>query len=150
MKTYIIQIAGAAILSVFADMFSPGGWKKYMGIITGIILMTVIVAPITGFWGKDVFLGYTESAEYTEQGTQIYGDMLKKEFSKSIAIDVRERIWNEFSVDTVVETEVETDENGNIERILKIIVSGNDLKQEIADRISYIYEVDEVILNDSR
>ena len=74
--------------------------------------------------------------------------MLKSAFSKSVAIDVRDRIRNEFSVETVVEAEVETDGNGNIKKILTIRISGKNLKKEIADRISYIYDVDEVILND--
>lgn len=150
MKTYILRIAGAALLAVFADMFSPSGWKKYMGIVTGIILMIVIVTPIANLKAGNVLGNCSESEEYTNDGTKLYTDMLKREFSKSVALDVRERILNEFSTDTVVEAEIETDDDGNIEKILKITVSGRDLKKEIADRISYIYEVDEVILNDTR
>ena len=150
MKTYILRIAGAALLAVFADMFSPSGWKKYMGIVTGIILMIVIVTPIANLQAGNVLGNCSESEEYTNDGAKLYADMLKREFSKSVALDVRERILNEFSKDTVVEAEIETDDDGNIEKILKITVSGRDLKKEIADRISYIYEVDEVILNDTR
>ena len=148
MKTYIIQIVGAAILSVFADMLSPAGWKKHMSIITGIILLTIIVTPLANLRGIDIFYDLNGAKTVSEQGTELYGDMLKSAFSKSVAIDVRDRIRNEFSVETVVEAEVETDGNGNIKKILTIRISGKNLKKEIADRISYIYDVDEVILND--
>lgn len=149
MKSYIIQIVGAAILAVFADILSPAGWKKYMGIITGMILLTVIVTPAAKWRGVDILSGYQETDAVLSQGNEIYGDMMKNEFSKSIALDVRERIRQEFSADAVVEAEVEVNERGNIEKILKITITGEGLSRKIADRISFIYDVDEVVLNDA-
>lgn len=147
MKTYIIQIVGAALLAVFADILSPKGWKKYMGIVTGMILLTVIVTPVANLRGVDVLSGYRETDEVISRGNEIYGDMIKNEFSKSVAMDVRERIRREFSQDVSVEVEVEINDKGNIEKILKITISGTGLDKKIADRISYIYDVDEVVLN---
>lgn len=147
MKSYVIQIVGAALLAVFADILTPDGWKKYMGIITGMILLTVMITPIAKFSGVDVLSGYRDSEEVVSQGQEIYADMIKKEFSKSIALDVKERIRQEFSLDVAVEAEVETNDAGNIEKIIRITITGDSLSEKIADRIKYIYDVDEVLLN---
>ena len=147
MKAYIIQIVGAALLSVFADMLSPAGWKKYMGIITGIILLTVIITPVARLGGADLLSVTETSEEISVSGEELYSDMLKKEFSKSVALDVKERMRREFSAEVSVEAEVEVNEKGNIDRISKIIVTGKDLNEEMSERISYIYDVGEVVLN---
>ena len=147
MKAYIIQIVGAALLSVFADMLSPAGWKKYMGIITGIILMTVIITPVAKLNGVDLSLDTNAGEELAVSGEELYSDMLKKEFSKNVALDVKERIRQEFSTEVSVEAQVEVNDKGNIEKISKIIITGKNLNQEMSERICFIYDVDEVVLN---
>lgn len=147
MKSYIIQIVGAALLSVFADILSPSGWKKYMGIITGIILLTVMITPAAKLNGIDIMSGYREAYEVTADGNILYSDMLKREFSKRIAIDVQERIRQEFSAEVSVAADVEVNDRGSIEKIISITISGENVNSKMADRISFIYDVDEVILN---
>lgn len=147
MKTYIIQIVGAALLSVFADMMSPAGWKKYMGIITGIILLTVIITPVARLKGVDILSDYSESRDITLAGDELYSDMLKNEFSKSVALDIKERIRQEFAKEVSVEADVTVNEKGNIDKISSITLTGEGLNEKIAERISFIYDVDEVILN---
>lgn len=147
MREYILKIVGTAIMAVFVDFISPEGWKKYLGIISGIIILSVIASPIAEFKNIDITAEYRDVQDVEAEGTEIYSDMLRSEFSKRVATDVKERVREEFSKDVSVETEVEVNEKGNIEKISKIVITGSGLDKKIADRISYVYDVEEVRLN---
>lgn len=147
MREYILKITGAAILAVFVDLLSPNSWRKYLSIVSGIIILSVIISPVAELKNIDILSGYSENKVIEGEGNRIYSDMLEKEFSKRIADDIRERVHEEFSKDVSVETMVEVNEKGNIEKISKIIISGHGLDNKISDRISYIYDVEEVVLN---
>lgn len=148
MKGYIIQIVGGALLAVFADIFSPSGWKKYISTVMGIILITIIMTPVARLKNIDIMSAYSEfGTEEKQTGTEIYADMLKKEFSEKLAVDIKERIRQEFSEDVSVEIIVEMNDNGGIDKISKIIISGIAPDKRISDRISYVYDVDEVVIN---
>jgi len=147
MKAYILKIIGAAILAVFTDILSPSGWKKYIGIVTGIILLTVIISPVANWRDIDVMSGFETSDEIISSGKTLYADTLRLEFSKKVANDVRERIKQEFDKETQVEVEIEVSSEGQIEKISKIIIRGKNLDSAVSDRVSYIYNVDEVILD---
>lgn len=149
MKQYILQIVGAALIAVFADLFSPDGWKKYIGIISGMILMTVIITPLADFKNIDVLSGYRQSEDILTDGNEIYGNLLKQEFTKKVEEDIKSRILQEFSTDADVAVELLVNTEGNIEKILSIDISGKRLDKKISGRISYIYGVDEVRLHEA-
>ncbi len=143
-----MQIVGTAILAVFADILSPAGWKKYITIVTGMILLVVIVSPVSKWHSPDIIPDYQlEEEEVVAKGNEIYKDLIKYEFSKNVAKDIKERIRQEFSKDVLVEVMVEVSEEGGIDKISKIIIKGKDLGKEIGERISHIYNVSEVILD---
>ena len=79
------------------------------------------------------------------RGEEIYSDMLKKEFSENLALDIKERVKDEFSKEVSVEVSVEMNEKGCIKKITKIVLHGIEPNKEICGRISYIYNVDEVV-----
>lgn len=149
MKAYIIQIVGAAILKIFADVLSPKEWRKNINIITGIILLTVIITPVARLKGVDILSGYEKTEEVISRGDDIYENMVREEFSKTVAKDVKERIRHEFSLDVAVEAEVAVNADGEIERISRIIITGSQMPKKVAERIAFIYDVQEVILNES-
>ena len=45
-KEYLMNIAGAVIITVFAEVLLPDKWNKYIKIITGLIIISAIAAPI--------------------------------------------------------------------------------------------------------
>lgn len=146
MKAYLIRIVASALLVTFCDMLAPKGWKKYMSIVTGLLLLAILLEPVAKLQKIDFFTNYQPAQAQLSQGTQLYAELLQKEFSKNLSTDIKERILTEFSIDVSVETIVETDDAGNLLRIPKIIISGKDLPEKIQERIAYIYDVDEVIL----
>lgn len=148
MKNYILQIAGGAFLAVFADIFSPSEQKKYINVVTGIILITIIMTPIAKIKNIDIESGFENFAETSaaEDGEKIYSDILKREFSKRLATDIKERIKNEFAEDVSVETVIETNDRGEISEIKKIVINGTE-DEKISERIAYVYNVKEVVTN---
>ena len=43
------------------------------------------------------------------------------------------------------EVSVRLDDDGKIDKISSIVIKGRDIDQKIADRIAFIYDVDEVV-----
>ncbi len=146
MKAYLIRIVAAALSAAFSDVLVPKQWKKYTGMITGLFLLLVLIQPITDFQKTDFFSDYALEDREVSAGNEIYADLLRREFSEKIANDVRDRVRMEFSRDVSVEAELLLDDQGNLEKILSITIRGNKLSEKIRERISYVYDVEEVIL----
>lgn len=149
MRGYILQIAGGAILAVFADIFSPSGMKKYIGAVTGIILITILLMPIAKIKNIDTDLGFEEfAASAVSDGENIYAELVEREFSERLALDIKERIKSEFKKDVSVEVSVDVSNEGGISKINKIIICGIGEDEKILERISYVYNADEVIMSE--
>ncbi len=146
MKAYLIRIVAAALSAALSDVLVPKQWKKYTGMITGLFLLLVLIKPITDFQKTDFFSDYALEDREVSAGNEIYADLLRREFSEKIANDVRDRVRLEFSRDVSVETELLLDDQGNLEKIYSITIRGNKLPEKIRERISYVYDVEEVIL----
>lgn len=149
MKSYIMQIVACAIVAVFADILSPKGWGKYVAIITGIFLFSCILSPLARWKNIDTVFDYEQQkSDYSDEGNEIYKNMLEMEFSKNVSMDVKEKIRQEFLKDVEVWTEIEISEEGEIEKIKKITIKGENITEDIKRRISYIYNVDEVVIGE--
>lgn len=147
MKAYLIRIVAAALSAAFSDLLVPKQWRKYTGMITGLFLLLILIGPVTDFQKLDFFSAYSMEEQDQAAGGKIYGELLRREFSERIAEDVRERIRTEFSKDVSVEAELLLDDQGNLEKILSITIHGSRLPEKIRERISYVYDVEEVILD---
>ena len=145
MKDYIIRIVGAALLATLADILSPSDWRKYIAIVSGMIILCTISSPIASIKGIDINLDAVDTEDSAKAGEALYRDRLSAEFSKSIALDIKERIRQEFSKDVSAEVSVRLDDDGKIDKISSIVIKGRDIDQKIADRIAFIYDVDEVV-----
>lgn len=146
MKAYLIRIVAAALSAALSDVLVPQKWKKYTGMITGLFLLLALIQPITDFQKTDFFSDYALEDREVSAGNEIYADLLRREFSEKIANDVRDRVRLEFSRDVSVETELLLDDQGNLEKICSITIRGNKLPEKIRERISYVYDTEEVIL----
>lgn len=146
MKAYLIRIVAAALSAALSDVLVPQKWKKYTGMITGLFLLLALIQPITDFQKTDFFSDYALEDREVSAGNEIYADLLRREFSEKIANDVRDRVRLEFSRDVSVETELLLDDQGNLEKICSITIHGNKLPEKIRERISYVYDAEEVIL----
>ena len=47
MKEYIITIIGATLLSAMAGIIAPEKWRSYVQVITGLVIISCIISPVT-------------------------------------------------------------------------------------------------------
>ena len=46
MTNYVTSIVAAAIFAGMASVLSPEKWRKYVGMITGIVIICIVISPI--------------------------------------------------------------------------------------------------------
>lgn len=135
MKNYVMMIAGGAVLSAFADIIVPFAWKKYIRVITGFILLTVIMNPVLKINGIDMLSEFhVEDIDYTPMP-----DMVADRLERNICEDIQSRLKTEFDIDAQAEASVSINEEGLIECVDEIVVyasCGNEDKVK-----SRLYEV---------
>ena len=58
MKEYIITIIGATLLSAMAGIIAPEKWRSYVQVITGLVIISCIISPVTAIVKSDIFDGF--------------------------------------------------------------------------------------------
>lgn len=142
MRTYVMLIAGGALLSSLADMLAPEQWRKYIKTLTGIILLSLILSPISDILGSDIFAETltAEEIEFTPMPL-----LVADELSESISKDIEERVAREFGVKSHAAAEIVTNDSGLIEKVGKITVFTDSEKiSAIRSRLCEVYGVDYV------
>ena len=149
MKTYIISIIGATILSAVASILTPDAMRKYVSVITGFIIISVIISPLSKNGRVDFFAPLRESTHSADDYGKIYVRTVADELKKQIERDIETRIQNEFGTKAYAEVTLEV-EDGDIKRILTIALRGTLLRRDIAVRLGEVYGVSEVIMDGQR
>ena len=148
MKTYIITIIGATILSSIGIMLTPEAMRKYVSIITGFIIISAIVKPLSALTNVDIFSGLNGEYVATQDYDRIYTNAVATTLENEISQDISTRIKNEFAEDVKAIAELETKDN-EITKITKITLDKmTDYK--IIQRLMEVYNVDEVVVDGKR
>lgn len=135
MKNYVMMIAGGAVLSAFADIIVPSAWKKYIRVITGFILLTVIMNPVLKINGIDMLNGFcAEDIDYTPMS-----DMVAEQLERNICEDIQSRLKTEFGIDAQAEASVSINDEGLIDCVDEIIVYTSCTEEDTVK--SRLYEV---------
>ena len=148
MKAYIMTIVGAALLAAFSDLLLPTSWRKYVRIITGLIIITTIIAPLARFKQVDFFEDFKLDETVVEQGTVDLGGQIARELEQRVAQDAKERIAAEFNVDAEVRVRVQVNAQNQITQVEKIYVDGADVPAEAEAFLKEIYGAGEVVINE--
>ena len=61
MREYMITVIGGAVLAALAHTVSPEKWTKYIKIVTGIMIVSIIVSPVSVMIHGDIFSDFEES-----------------------------------------------------------------------------------------
>lgn len=119
MDKYLTTLITAAVLSAVAKNVSPERWQKYISVITGIMLVSVIVSPLFEFARIDLFkeFAYTEEINMLAQH-----EAVKEELEKRVSEDAKNRLTNELGGEYRVETELLINKNNEIEGVKEMIV----------------------------
>lgn len=143
MKGYLMQIVGAVLICVFADIVLPDKWSKYVKIITGLIIISTIASPLEKPLNFNFNKYFRESEKLEIDGEEYQRLLIKKELETNIATDIKTRISDEFNTDINADVEIEINDEDKISGIDKISLRGN-INQKIVDRINEIYAPGEI------
>lgn len=148
MREYIISIAGAALLSGVAKILSPAGWDKYVRIISGLVIISVIAAPVGNIAKINIFSNFSIENSEIDEGIQIR--TIKDELQKRVENDIEERVRNEFFEEAEAEAVIGVNENNEITGVLEIIVYTKADEQGLKKRLCEIYGTpfEEVIISE--
>ena len=149
MKAYIISIIGATILSAVASILTPDAMRKYVSVITGFIIISVIISPLSKSGRVDFFAPLREVSPTAENYGEIYARSVADELKKQIERDIENRIEQEFGTKAYAEVTLDV-EGGDIKRIRTIALRGTLLRKDIAMRLGEVYGVNEVIMDGQR
>lgn len=145
MKSYIISVAAAAVISAVMNMLAPRGWAKYVGIVTGLAVAACIGTPILRLAGEDLFGGIslkTESA--ARDGAEILDEEIKKELAARVESDAKIRLKREFGADCEVEAVIVSDGRGVVKGIGELTVTGGHLDNAAFARLREVYGAERV------
>ena len=106
MKSYLLNVICAVLISMFCNILLPKEWAKYVKIITGLIIISAILSPFNFKWSFDEFKFDTEQAEFEQEAGEYSSDLIKEELKKRIEDDAQKRILEEFNKDVRVEAEI--------------------------------------------
>lgn len=142
MKEYIITVAVAAVVAAIADVLAPKNWSKYIRVIVGFLILSVILAPIARF--KDVeILSPTGTYNINDEPLK---DRVAEQLRKNIEKDIEERILDEFDLDARVRVEIDIDENRDIKGVRAIQIKTWKNPDGMIERLKNIYGCDKIEL----
>lgn len=146
MKEYIISIAAAAVISAVVSIITPEKWSKYVGVVTGLVVVLCIAQPIFSLLDADVFSGIEFQSEKTSvDGTDMLRKEIVKELETRVETDAQSRIKTEFMMDCSVDADVSVNEKGEITGVNNITVySKRRPDTAVMSRLKEVYGVKEV------
>ncbi len=149
MKEYIITIIGAAVLCGAAHILTAQSWVKYVKIITGLVILSVIAAPLTTLTHINIFSDF--SIEENQIDENIQTDAVAKELKSRVEQDINERIKNEFFHDAKSEVTISVNEAYEITGVTHIKIKTKADRTKVKLRMCEVYgtSIDEVEVYDS-
>ena len=142
MSVYIASVISAAILSGAASLLSPDSWRKYVGMITGIVILATIIAPLSRISVSEVFSSFNEPVTEQEisDGEQFRLQMIEDELTGRINTDIENRMRDEFNIKVHADAEIGVDSGGKITGVKKITVD-RSLPENAKQRLCEVYGV---------
>ncbi len=142
MKEYIITVATAAVIAALADILAPGQWSKYIRVVVGFLIMSVMIAPVAKFRHAEILFG---GEEYTVSEEPLL-DKVTKQLRQSVEKDIEERILSEFGLEAKARVSIDTDGEGRIKGVRTIEISTWKNPEGLVGRLKEIYGCDKIEL----
>lgn len=139
MREYIITIIGASVISGAAHILTPASWVKYVKLITGIVILSVIASPITHISNINLFSDFSIEESEIDENIQI--NTISTELEKRIEEDIRERIQTEFSHEATADVVITINENNEITGVKHITVLTDANKEKVISRMCEVYGI---------
>ncbi len=142
MKEYIITVATAAVIASLADIMAPKEWSKYIRIIVGFLIMSILIAPTAKFRGAEI-LSETPTYKISDEPLK---DSISEKLRENIEKDIEERVLSEFGIDIKARVNIDIDSEHNIRGVKAIQISTWKNPKGMEDRLRDIYGCDKIEL----
>ena len=123
MKEYIITIIGATLLSAMAGIIAPEKWRSYVQVITGLVIISCIISPVTAIVKSDIFDGFDSVQENIADSSNMQTELVIEEFKLSVT----------------AECEIMVNDEGEITGVDSVRVYGDKLTDRARSRICEVY-----------
>ena len=143
MKAYFLMILGAAVLSALASIMSPEKWRGYIRLVTGIIILSCIVSPISNLLGRGGGFYIPEISASSGYDENMHQKLVLDELTARIEEDIKLRMAREYGANISAKVKINLNENNEIEGVTQITIYGTlppDAKRELIN----IYGVDTI------
>ena len=132
MKEYIITIIGATLLSAMAGIIAPEKWRSYVQVITGLVIISCIISPVTAIVKSDIFDGFDSVQENIADSSNMQTELVIEELIKA-------RMEKEFKLSVTAECEIMVNDEGEITGVESVRVYGDKLTDRARSRICEVY-----------
>ena len=130
MKEYIITIIGATLLSAMAGIIAPEKWRSYVQVITGLVIISCIISPVTAIVKSDIFDGFDSVQENIADSSNMQTELVIEELKNRI---------KEFKLSVTAECEIMVNDDGEITGVDSVRVYGDKLTDRARSRICEVY-----------
>ncbi|MCH5211201.1 MAG: stage III sporulation protein AF [Oscillospiraceae bacterium] len=148
MREYIIAIVGATLLSALSTIIAPEKWRGYVRIITGLVIISCIVSPVSSVIKSDIFNGFEISSDSVIDGSNLQTELIVRELSKRVNEDIEARMKKEFNLSVTAECEIRVNDEGEIAGVDNVRVSGDKLTDRARMRLCEVYGLKPYEVND--
>ena len=131
MKEYIITIIGATLLSAMAGIIAPEKWRSYVQVITGLVIISCIISPVTAIVKSDIFDGFDSVQENIADSSNMQTELVIE--------DIKARMEKEFKLSVTAECEIMVNDEGEITGVDSVRVYGDKLTDRARSRICEVY-----------
>lgn len=134
MKGYIISLCLSAIIASLADIISPKEHQKYIRILLGFLILSVVLSPIPAV--KKIKLAPLQAQ--TSDNAAIFSNGISKKLKENVETDICERLKDEFGIVCDANVFLEIDEEHKI-RGVKSIELSKKIPENALTRLKEIY-----------
>ena len=145
MREYMITVIGGAVLAALAHTLSPEKWTKYIKIVTGIMIVSIIVSPVSVMIHGDMFSDFEEST-YIEEN--LHEKAVISQTEQKLSEDVVSRIKSELGEDITAEVILAVSDVMQVEGVDIIKVWNGQNRERIKKILTEVYSPSEISFQD--
>ncbi len=125
---------------------SPEKWRRYVGIISGAVILCAVVAPVTRLDPERLFTSFESGTAEIDlkKGEEYRNDLLERELTERINSDIEERVRNEFGKEIQASVKIDINGEGKITGVKEIKINGK-IGDRAAARLCEVYGVEKII-----
>lgn len=139
MKAYIMTIIGATLLSSLAAILSPEKWRSFVQVVSGLVVISCIVAPVTSIVRSDIFDSFDSVEQNISESGNMQKDIVINELKKNINEDITARMKKEFNLSVRADCDIRVNDEGAIEGVDSVRIYGDKLTERARSRLCEVY-----------